>query len=59
MEYEHFNADTGTFAECIGWLITTLKSTNVISFASIAPFNDEQVQSNYLALWKKYKNQKE
>jgi GH18 family chitinase len=22
IDYEHFNADTGTFAECIGWLIS-------------------------------------
>nr|DAD25993.1 TPA_asm: hypothetical protein HUJ06_027461 [Nelumbo nucifera] len=31
-----------------------LKARGVISFASIAPFDDEQVQSHYLALWREY-----
>ncbi|KAJ0961471.1 hypothetical protein J5N97_000089 [Dioscorea zingiberensis] len=56
IDYEHFNADPGTFAECIGRLLTTLKSNGVISFASIAPFDDDQVQSHYQALWSKYGN---
>ncbi|KAI4382353.1 hypothetical protein MLD38_008327 [Melastoma candidum] len=55
IDYEHFEADPETFAECIGRLITTLKNNGVISFASIAPFDDDQVQSHYLALWKKYR----
>ncbi|GMY10726.1 chitinase 2-like [Fagus crenata] len=38
-------------------LITTLKRNKVISFASIAPFDDDQVQSHYLALWSKYGHQ--
>ncbi|KAF4354608.1 hypothetical protein F8388_009599 [Cannabis sativa] len=54
IDYEHFSSDTHTFAECIGRLIKTLKNNNVISFASIAPFDDDQVQSHYQALWNKY-----
>lgn len=54
IDYEHFKSDPETFAECIGKLITTLKQNGVISFASIAPFDDDQVQSHYLALWKSY-----
>ncbi|BBH04880.1 hypothetical protein Prudu_016123 [Prunus dulcis] len=54
IDYEHFSADPDTFSECIGNLITTLKNNGVISFASIAPFDDDQVQSHYLALWKSY-----
>ncbi|GJU56999.1 chitinase 2-like protein [Tanacetum coccineum] len=54
IDYEHFHADPETFVECIGKLITTLKNNNVISFASIAPFDDDDVQSNYMALWKSY-----
>ncbi|XP_058111005.1 chitinase 2-like [Magnolia sinica] len=54
IDYEHFKADPNTFAECIGRLVTTLKRNGVISFASIAPFDDETVQSHYLALWRKY-----
>nr|GEW71615.1 chitinase 2-like [Tanacetum cinerariifolium] len=42
------------FAECIGKLITTLKNKGVISFASIAPFDDNEVQRHYMALWKSY-----
>lgn len=54
IDYEHFSADPSTFAECIGKLISGLKGNGVISFASIAPFDDDQVQSHYLALWRKY-----
>ncbi|KAI3742460.1 hypothetical protein L1987_60143 [Smallanthus sonchifolius] len=54
IDYEHFHADHETFADCIGKLITTLKNNGVISFASIAPFDDDEVQSHYLALWKCY-----
>ncbi|KAL5554605.1 hypothetical protein UlMin_042006 [Ulmus minor] len=54
IDYEHFNSDPQTFAECIGRLIKTLKKNGVIKFASIAPFDDDEVQSHYLALWKKY-----
>ena len=54
IDYEHFHAEPDTFAECIGRLITTLKKNGVISFASIAPFDDDDVQSHYKALWKSY-----
>lgn len=50
IDYENFQADNETFAECIGQLIKRLKQSNVISFASIAPFDDP----HYLALWNKY-----
>ncbi|KAG9453752.1 hypothetical protein H6P81_006656 [Aristolochia fimbriata] len=54
IDYEHFKSDPDTFADCIGQLVTTLKKNGVISFASIAPFDDDEVQSHYTALWKKY-----
>lgn len=56
IDYEHFSADPNTFAECIGKLVSTLKNNGVISFASIAPYDDDQVQSHYRALWSKYSN---
>ncbi|KAL5717796.1 hypothetical protein ACHQM5_010761 [Ranunculus cassubicifolius] len=56
INYEHFKdgADPDIFAECIGRLLKALKQSRVISFASIAPFDDDQVQSHYMALWSKY-----
>ncbi|KAH1115273.1 hypothetical protein J1N35_008651 [Gossypium stocksii] len=54
IDYEHFNADRDTFAECIGKLVKTLKNNGVISFASIALFDDDDVQSHYKALWQSY-----
>ncbi|KAK4358804.1 hypothetical protein RND71_021033 [Anisodus tanguticus] len=54
INYEHFQADPDTFAECIGKLITTLKNNGVISFASIVLFDNDEVQSHYKALWKSY-----
>ncbi|KAI3461480.1 hypothetical protein Pfo_018143 [Paulownia fortunei] len=54
IDYEHFKTDPDTFAECIGKLISTLKKNGAISFASIAPYDDDQVQSHYLALWRSY-----
>lgn len=54
IDYEHFKSDPNTFSECIGRLIKTLKDNGVIQFASIAPFDDDEVQSHYLALWKSY-----
>ncbi|KAL6203150.1 hypothetical protein ACLB2K_026853 [Fragaria x ananassa] len=54
IDYEHFQSDPDTFSECIGRLIKTLKDNGVIKFASIAPFDDDDVQSHYLALWKNY-----
>ncbi|XP_028778468.1 chitinase 2 [Neltuma alba] len=56
IDYEHFNSDPNTFSECIGRLIKALKSNGVIKFASIAPYDDPQVQSHYKALWNKYGN---
>ncbi|XP_057443675.1 chitinase 2-like [Lotus japonicus] len=56
IDYEHFKTDPETFADCIGRVIKTLKANGVISFASIAPFDDDQVQSHYMALWKSYGN---
>ncbi|CAL1403243.1 unnamed protein product [Linum trigynum] len=56
IDYEHFKSDPDTFAECIGRLIITLKNNGVISFASIAPFDDPEVQRHYQALWNKYGN---
>ncbi|XAR59038.1 Chitinase [Bertholletia excelsa] len=54
IDYESFASDPDTFAQCIGRLITTLKNNKVISFASIAPFDDPNVQKHYLALMKSY-----
>ncbi|KAK4370398.1 hypothetical protein RND71_009873 [Anisodus tanguticus] len=54
IDYEHFNADPDTFAECIGQLLYYLKQNNVISYTSIAPYADDSVQVRYLALWRKY-----
>ncbi|KAK6144524.1 hypothetical protein DH2020_021344 [Rehmannia glutinosa] len=54
IDYEHFKTDPNTFAECIGKLISTLKKNGAISFASIAPYDDDQVQNHYMALWRKY-----
>jgi chitinase len=54
IDYEHFQEDNHTIFECIGQLITKLKQNNAISFASIAPFDDQEAQSHYLSLWNKY-----
>ncbi|KAL5723124.1 hypothetical protein ACHQM5_006558 [Ranunculus cassubicifolius] len=55
IDYEHFHSDPNTFAECIGQLVTSLKKSRLISFASIAPYEDEgPVQRSYEALWAKY-----
>ncbi|KAL7264589.1 hypothetical protein ACSBR1_002531 [Camellia fascicularis] len=54
IDYEHFNADPDTFAECIGHLLFYLKEEKIVSFTSIAPFEDDSVQQHYLALWRKY-----
>ncbi|KAF8402796.1 hypothetical protein HHK36_010887 [Tetracentron sinense] len=56
IDYEHFSSDPNAFTECIGRLIVILKQNRVISFASIAPYDDDPVQSHYLALWRKYGN---
>ncbi|GFY99209.1 hypothetical protein Acr_13g0006100 [Actinidia rufa] len=54
IDYEHFNADPDTFAECIGRLLVYLKQNDIVSFASIAPYEDDSIQPHYLALWRKY-----
>lgn len=54
VDYEHFKASPATFAHCIGELITRLKRNGVVEFASIAPFDDGEVQSHYKALWRSY-----
>ncbi|XP_020590749.1 chitinase 2-like [Phalaenopsis equestris] len=51
IDYENFQADSATFADCIGRLITTLKSNGVISFVSIAPYDDTDLKEHYQALW--------
>ncbi|THU68442.1 hypothetical protein C4D60_Mb08t03930 [Musa balbisiana] len=38
IDYEHFQFDVDTFAECIGQLLTTLKNNRVISIASNSSF---------------------
>ncbi|RWR72975.1 2S globulin [Cinnamomum micranthum f. kanehirae] len=57
IDNENFRAGPNTFALCIGQLISTLKSNGVVTFASIAPYDDSPVQSHYLALWKTYGRQ--
>ncbi|XP_038694601.1 chitinase 2-like [Tripterygium wilfordii] len=54
IDYEHFNADEDTFAECIGQLLFHLKQGRVVSFASIAPYENSTVQLHYSTLWRKY-----
>uniref|UniRef100_A0A0E0EXW1 GH18 domain-containing protein n=1 Tax=Oryza meridionalis TaxID=40149 RepID=A0A0E0EXW1_9ORYZ len=54
IDYEQFQVDPDTFAECVGRLITELKAKGVIKFASIAPFGNAEVQRHYMALWAKY-----
>ncbi|KAF2300461.1 hypothetical protein GH714_013594 [Hevea brasiliensis] len=54
IDYEHLSTDSDTFAECIGRLLFYLKEQRILSFASMAPYNDHSVQPYYLALWKKY-----
>nr|GMD15793.1 chitinase 2-like [Ipomoea batatas] len=56
IDYEHFKSTPEEFTECIGELVTRLKKSGAISFASIAPFDDDggEVAGNYRALWRKY-----
>ncbi|KAK1412793.1 hypothetical protein QVD17_34304 [Tagetes erecta] len=54
IDYEHFKAEPSVFAQCIGRVVTILKRNRVISFASIAPFDDGDVQRHYMALWRSY-----
>ncbi|CAK7328168.1 unnamed protein product [Dovyalis caffra] len=54
IDFEHFDADPNTFAECIGRLLSSLKQQQIVSFVSIAPYDNDSVQPYYLALWRKY-----
>ncbi|GER55165.1 chitinase 1 [Striga asiatica] len=54
IDYEHFNSTPETFAYCVGELVSELKRNGKISFASIAPFDDPEVQKYYTTLWEKY-----
>lgn len=54
IDYEHFHAAPSVFAQCIGRVVTILKRNRVISFASIAPYDDGDVQRHYMALWRSY-----
>ncbi|KAH6555540.1 hypothetical protein KP509_1Z245700 [Ceratopteris richardii] len=55
IEYEHFDSvSTDTFVSCIGQLIQQLKSSGLISVASIAPFDG--VQKEYKVLSDQYNN---
>ncbi|XP_065868421.1 chitinase 2-like [Euphorbia lathyris] len=56
IDYQHFPIEIESFAECMGQLVTTLKKNGVISFASIAPFDNDLVQWPYKGLWRKYGN---
>ncbi|XP_071714143.1 chitinase 2-like [Rutidosis leptorrhynchoides] len=56
VDYEHFNASPNVFTQCIGRVVTILKKNRVISFASIAPYDDGDVQRYYKGLWKSYRS---
>ncbi|KAM0858973.1 hypothetical protein ACQ4PT_047501 [Festuca glaucescens] len=51
IDYEEFQVDPATFAECAGRLVAALKSSGVIRFASIAPYGNADVQRYYRMLW--------
>ncbi|OEL17774.1 Chitinase 1 [Dichanthelium oligosanthes] len=54
VDYEHFGESPEVFAECIGQLVRALRALGVISFASIAPFANPDVQAHYGELWRRY-----
>lgn len=56
IDYEHFGEreTPEVFAECIGQLVRALRALGVISFASIAPFANPDVQAHYGELWRRY-----
>jgi hypothetical protein len=56
VDYEHFGTreTPEVFAECVGRLVRWLKATGTISFASIAPFANPDVQAHYGELWRRY-----
>ncbi|KAL6847074.1 hypothetical protein ACP4OV_022927 [Aristida adscensionis] len=54
VDYEHFGETPAVFAECVGRLVRRLRAAGAISFASIAPFDDADVQAHYGELWRRY-----
>ncbi|CAM0879732.1 unnamed protein product [Alopecurus aequalis] len=56
VDYERFadGVSVDTFVECIGQLLTQLKARFPNITTSIAPFEDDTVQSYYIPLWSKY-----
>ncbi|KAF0892050.1 hypothetical protein E2562_013446 [Oryza meyeriana var. granulata] len=60
VDYEHFNDDgtsgagVDTFVECIGRLLTELKTRYPYITTSIAPFEHPVVQRYYQPLWRRY-----
>ncbi|KAG2630569.1 chitinase 2-like [Panicum virgatum] len=56
VDYEHFGEreTPAVFAECVGRLVRALRALGVISFASIAPFANPDVQAHYGELWRRY-----
>lgn len=54
IDYENFPQSTAAFTDCIGGLISQLKSSGAISFASIAPFGN--TRALYADLFQKYGN---
>jgi hypothetical protein len=54
VDYEHFSVGADTFVECIGRLLTQLKAKFPNITTSIAPFERDDVQQYYQALWRKY-----
>ncbi|CAL4905296.1 unnamed protein product [Urochloa decumbens] len=59
IDYEHFGEreTPEVFAECVGRLVRALRALGVISFASIAPFANPDVQAHYGELWRRYGDQ--
>lgn len=41
IDYEHFDAETNTFAECIDRLFSHLKEQKIVSIASITPYDND------------------
>nr|TKW29476.1 hypothetical protein SEVIR_3G397200v2 [Setaria viridis] len=56
VDYEHFGEreTPEVFAECVGRLVRALRALGVISFASVAPFANPDVQAHYGELWRRY-----
>jgi hypothetical protein len=52
VDYEHFGVGSDVFVECIGRLLTQLKAKFPNITTSIAPFERDDVQEYYQALWR-------